>query len=1009
MRQQAVDGPADTVRESEARAYWRRQLAGVVMLVLLCLLTLPFFYDPVDHNAPMPKGGTVSYKTHGPLTRPVTLQGDWGFQWLLPVPEAPGGRLPKMNVRVPGLWEGQATPIGTRLPQQGRALYTMKITDLPAGRYQLYVPPIYGGNRVYIDGRLLSQRGVPGNSAASTRYFLRAHEISFETGGGDLDIGIETSAYLHRDSGMDSPPVLGLAEPMEFWTAIHWAQEVLFHTALVLLALYGLAVFLFRRSDKASLYFSLSCFLFIAPSCVLGFDNLLLMAFPQMSFPAMLAWTYLPTELSLSFFLAYGQTLFPQESPKLGYRILLGMLGALIAAQLFSFIFYGTLVASQVNKIQLLILVAVFSYLIVVLVRAVLKRREGALVFLLGIFVFFVSLMILAVVAYGLLPRDKVIGVDFTTYGILVLLFSHIIVLAERWSLAIQSAERTTDDLRRLLDVNLAITSEMQLEALLTKIINVTSKILNADRSSLLLYDEKTDELWSMVAEGLGGAGLRFPADEGLSGHALKTGETVNVPDAYADPRFIRRLDETTGYKTTSILSMPVTARDGRRIGVMQALNHQRPGPFGQDDIERMAAFAAQAAVAIDNARLFKEVVAARNYNDSVLRSMTDGLVALDRDLRITTFNEAASAIMGVRPEVAMRRNAREFLSRTNPVIVAEIDAVAESGQARRMIDIDIKTARDNLISANVSIVPLISDGEQAGTLIVIEDISQGKRLEGAMRRFMTQEVVDQVMVERGELLFGTACHASVLFADIRNFTSLAETLEARATVDMLNEVFTDLFEAVAAKGGVLDKFIGDALMAVYGAPITSGRDPDNAVASAIQMQGMIAAINTRRAERGLAPLKLGVGIASGDVVAGTIGSPKRMDYTVIGDSVNLAARLEVATKFYEVDILICEATAEAVMGRVPLRALDNIRVRGRQKPARIYEVLTGEASQAMLDSYEQGRAALRERDWEGAVQAFSEAAAHDPSDRPSAIMLERARALLVNPPPPDWDRVWDS
>jgi adenylate cyclase len=215
----------------------------------------------------------------------------------------------------------------------------------------------------------------------------------------------------------------------------------------------------------------------------------------------------------------------------------------------------------------------------------------------------------------------------------------------------------------------------------------------------------------------------------------------------------------------------------------------------------------------------------------------------------------------------------------------------------------------------------------------------------------------------------------------------------------------------VAAFDGVLDKFIGDAIMAVYGAPLSSGRDPQNAVESAVTMMRMLAVMNARRRAAAQPELRLGVGIASGEVVAGTIGSPKRMDYTVIGDSVNLAARLEAITKVYRVGVVVCEDTAATVEGVHELRELDTIRVRGRQRPSRIFQVLTQDApvNAVALAAYRKGRKALDARRWKEAQAAFEAAVAADPTDRPSALMLERARILARRPPPSDWDGVWDT
>jgi adenylate cyclase len=475
-----------------------------------------------------------------------------------------------------------------------------------------------------------------------------------------------------------------------------------------------------------------------------------------------------------------------------------------------------------------------------------------------------------------------VILYEYTAMGILMLLFSHVVIMAERWAVAIQNAEQTSDELRRLLEVNTAITTEMQLGALLKKIVQVTSKIVHADRTSLFMHDPRTDELWSLVAEGVDTREIRFPSNTGLAGHSFTTGEVINIRDAYRDERFNREIDSQTGYTTRSILALPVVARDGRRLGVMQSLNHVG-GHFTAGDVARMGAFAAQAAIALHNATLFSEVVSARNYNESILRSMSSGVVTLDKEARIAKLNTAACRILGIAAEDVGGTDVRAVLAAGNPWLVEEIDSVGTSGEAKNLLDVDVRTTRGDTVSANITIVPLLSESERVGTLILIEDISEGKRLQGAMRRFMTQKVVDQVLGRGDDLLFGTSCEASVLFADIRGFTSLAETLAPRETVDMLNEIFTELFEAVAASDGVLDKFIGDAIMAVYGAPLPTGRDPQNAVESAVQMLRMLEELNRRRRERTLPDLKLGVGIATGDVVAGTIGSPKRMDYTVIG------------------------------------------------------------------------------------------------------------------------------
>ncbi len=988
-----------------------RLLFGMLVLGLMLALCAPMFVDLIAHDAPNARQGMVSYARWGPLTAPVELDGDWAFVWL----GAEASAIPAGSSRlapVPGFWGGLEMPGGRRLPGHGVASYRLTIRDLPRGRYTLHIPITFAADRVFIDGRLIETRGRIAANRAGTRYDLRSHEISFEAGGAPLNLRIDLGAFLHRDNGFVDSLIFGEAQPMRRWIALEWMKDLLFHSALLLLALNGLVAYLFRRQDRASLYLSLAALCGIPGTAILSYDNILSLAFPGLGFTAVLALQYIPTALFIGFFLAYSRALFPRETPVLLFHSLMTLVGAFFVAQCFAFLRQDTLLASHIALTWPVVLGLSLLGILTIVLRAALRGGDGAIVFLVGIGVFTLLAVNAALVWAGIIPVGYGLSTASLPLGMLMLLFSHFVVVAERWSLAIVSAERINADLRELVEVTSAITSEMQLDVLLTRIIEVTSRILDADRSTLLLYDERTDELWSLVAEGLTLREIRMRSDEGLAGYAFRHGEIVNVADAYADPRFNRAYDETSDYRTKTILTMPVTARDGRQLGVMQTLNRRDGRPFSDDDVKRMVAFAAQAAIAIDNATLFAEVVSSRNYNESILRSMSSGVITLDRDAEIAKLNAAASAILNVPPEALEGVNARNLLAETNPWLMSEIDAVSATGERKLLIDVDLLAGGGKTISANITIVPLLGETGPAGLLLLIEDISEGKRMQGAMRRFMTQKVVDQVLSRGDELLFGTACHASVLFADIRNFTTMAEALTPRETVDMLNEAFTEFFEAVAAYDGVLDKFIGDAIMAVYGAPLTTGRDPENAVESAVQMLRALHLLNGRRAERSLPPLRLGVGVATGDVVAGTIGSPKRMDYTVIGDSVNLSSRLQDLTKGYGVEILVDEATAEAVAGHHPLRELDLITVRGRQRPAKIFQVMfaAGESGfdlAAMLAEYQNGRDCLAARDWKGAAAAFAAALVINPQDRASLLMLDRANALAAEPPADDWNGVW--
>ncbi len=917
----------------------RRLVVSALVIALLCAICLPFFVAQYSPSNLRVEDGAISFARAGPLTKPVTLEGEWDFTWHDKLGDVPAGEMPRFAMAVPGVWNMTRAPNGVMLPRDGVATFGVTIKGLAPARYRISIPTIFVASEVTLNGKLVSGRGRVGRSAADTRYQWRAQDIGFDADGRDVRLEIKMAAHLHRDNGFDAAPVIGLSNAVGDWTSHRLAQEFLTQISLMTIGFFCLVVFLYRARDPSFLYFSIAAFALMPASLMLGFDNLFTMAFPDVPFAVMLAIVYLGSCVSIAMALVYVHSIYRAESPIWGFRGALSVVLGFSIVQAGAFIAGGTYLASLVNVRLVLVMLIVFAYMLWVISRAVWRQRDGAFPFLIGLGVFTVVMLMVGSIASGIFPRDRFGVIANAAFGILILLFSHIVVLAERWARSISSSEAVTDDLRQLLEVSSSITSEMELEALLARIVEVASRILRAERSTLYLHDAKHDELWALFAEGMEHRVIRFQASKGIAGHVFGSGEALIVDDVYADPHFNAEVDERTGFRTKTMIAVPIMTREGRKLGVLQALNRRNGERFGQTDLARLRAFAAQAAIALDNATLFTEVAASRNYNESILRSMSSGVVTLDPDAKVAKFNAAACAILRVSPETLEGVDARAWLAETNPPLIAELDAVSANSDPKTMLDFDLVTGDGSHRSVNITIVPLVSEAEEIGLLILLEDISEGKRLRGAMRRFMPQEVVEQVLDRDDDKMFGTACHASVLFADIRDFTGMAEALTPRETVDMLNEIFTDLFEAVSDAGGVLDKYIGDAIMAVFGAPLSTGRDALNAVEAAVRMQEMMAAINLRRAERGAGPLRIGIGIATGEVIAGTVGSPKRMDYTVIGDSVNLAARLEDATKIYRSGILICQATAEAIGDAFALSEIDRIQVKGRQRLETIFEV----------------------------------------------------------------------
>jgi adenylate cyclase len=237
----------------------------------------------------------------------------------------------------------------------------------------------------------------------------------------------------------------------------------------------------------------------------------------------------------------------------------------------------------------------------------------------------------------------------------------------------------------------------------------------------------------------------------------------------------------------------------------------------------------------------------------------------------------------------------------------------------------------------------------------MVDGLKERDKLRTTFGKYMTAAVMDHLMEGR-VALGGESLRVTVLFTDIRSFTSISETMNPQHLVALLNEYFTEMVGIVMDEGGVVDKYIGDAIMAVFGAPVPKPGDAANAVRAAVRMRQALAVLNGRLAARGVPPLRTGIGIHTGEVVAGNIGSERRMEYTVIGDAVNLASRLESNTKELGVNVLISEDTYALAKDTIVVRPMRELTVKGRNRPVMTYEVLgmVGEApSEPSFDAAE--------------------------------------------------------
>src|SRR5579883_842378 len=678
-----------------------------------------------------------------------------------------------------------------------------------------------------------------------------------------------------------------------------------------------------------------------------------------------------------------------------------------------------------------------------------------------------------------------------------------------------------------LLRASQTLGQSLDLEATLQIVMEQARILMQADRSTLFLYRKEMEELWTKVAaaDGKTMMEIRMPANRGIAGYVASTGEALNIPDAYKDPRFDPTTDRKTGYTTCNILCLPVFNSANELIGVTQLINKQQ-GSFTASDEEFMRAFNIQAGIALENARLFENVLLEKQYQKDILQSLSDAVISTDMRGRIVTINDAALQLLGcplgeanakdhkhwweqnligrlvwevvpiehlqMRLEDSLKTGARHFVPEQNlrlrlySVLGSEFQVLSDIQQCQSPINslpatqvfcetcsvdkagnhicattlinpnctsatslqeplyhsvLTVRThtqpdaftpwtqpltPQPTLFNAtnvkqiersiNLTVNPLTNpEGGVRGGLVVLEDISQEKRMKTTMHRYLTPRVAEQVLaLGEDALMVGERKEVTVLFSDIRGYTTLTENLGAAEVVSLLNQYFETMVEAVFNHEGTLDKFIGDALMAVFGAPLPlTDNHAWRAIQAALDMRQRLAEFNHRRIIQEQPQISIGIGISSGEVVSGNIGSRKRMDYTVIGDGVNLSSRLEGVTKEYGCDIILSEFTYHLCADLIWVRELDKIRVKGKHQAVNIYELIgdrntpLNSATQEFLSLYQTGRTAYLARNFLKAISYFEAAKNIRPQDQAVTIHLKRASKYLQHPPLDSWDGVW--
>ena len=487
-----------------------------------------------------------------------------------------------------------------------------------------------------------------------------------------------------------------------------------------------------------------------------------------------------------------------------------------------------------------------------------------------------------------------------------------------------------------------AVNSSLELDEVLQLVMDTIVRLTEAERGFLMLRDIQ-GEMITHVARNWEQESINpneFAISRTIIQRVIDSGTPVLTTNAQEDPRFGGQ-ESIVAYNLRSIVCVPLKAKT-ELIGVIYADNRIRSGIFKESDKELLTIFADQAAIAIENARLFAsvrrtlaEVTQLKNLMDNIFASIASGVLTADVQDQITLCNRAAESILG-------KSNANlvgQSLVEAFPLeLQAHLASVRDTDKPVVGLQITHNHPQRGTQDWRLNLSPL-KDANQItqGVAIVVDDMTEHNKLQAQRRlleRMVSPAVLDQINPDSLQV-GGQLREITILFADIRGFTSFSEKQPPAELVAVLNRYLAAGADAVLAQEGTVDKFLGDAVMAWFNAPLPQPDHSLRAVRAALALKSAVEALHAELPPE--AHLSFGVGIHYGEAVLGWIGTEKRLEYTAIGDSVNTAKRIqENAAKD---QILMSKEAYERVKDQVDAKPFSPLLAKGKSKPVEVYEV----------------------------------------------------------------------
>jgi adenylate cyclase len=524
---------------------------------------------------------------------------------------------------------------------------------------------------------------------------------------------------------------------------------------------------------------------------------------------------------------------------------------------------------------------------------------------------------------------------------------------------SIGTLQREREMLASLYHIAQELNSTLELESVLSRVMDIVIKVVKADRGFLMLYNKETHRLDFTIARKKDGTSI--PQHEFTISHKViekvwKTKEPIVTANAPEDARLSGQASIVM-HDIRSILCAPLKLQD-RYLGIVYVDNRQIANPYTDEHLDLLAACCNQAAIAIDNAQKVREITDFKNLLDNIFRSIASGVITLDTRGQIQLVNRAAERIfVQPAPDVLGQSYQQIFSTLGQGQIIEAIERAKGEDNTVLNREVDCELPHRGKVTLSINISPLRDEQsseqerENMGLVMAVEDLTEMRTWRDAatnvkriFQRYVHPSVVEELMSNpKAVELGGQTKEVSILFADIRGYTALSDGRRPEEVVEMLNEYLQILTEAIWQEQGTLTMFQGDAIMALFNAPLPQ---PDHAARAVRAALGMRRAIEERQRQQnpnfpevryGI-KIQYGIGVNTGIATVGNVGSRERLqNYTAIGDAVNVASRLQ--SNSADNEIIIHQTTYEQVRDYFDCVRLEPLTVKNKKEPLVVYKV----------------------------------------------------------------------